>query len=403
MSRAEIDEIDALLRASELARTKVGERARKLYEEHDAVLSAMDRDLDVDKLAPARAVRARPGKDVPSAQHALLFHLAEGHAGATDAYAERQSKVPASAPPRAAPPPPEDAVVPKAPAYATPAEAKEWDEYYRFCARGALFSALDRGRETELELAQRLSAEVLGANDVDDWDDANVLAARRRRRAMENDVDKARRRQVADVTARFLAYEPRKTPVHGLEGKLRDCGLDLPSPADIVARAEADFLASRGLGPAALGATFLGSECGDAEPESSPKAAKKSKKLRAADAEARQQQKAADAEADRAARDARYRKATGVTEVEEMHAALARDAYVAVPMQRLPAAAGGGAVSAVVRGSTVRVDVAFPALEAYRRAEHDVAAYFMPSYTAHLSEPRAPPPPRRSTAPTRTP
>ena len=47
--------------------------------------------------------------------------------------------------------------MPPPPSYATDQEAKEWDDYYRYCARGALFKALDKGRMTELELGQELA------------------------------------------------------------------------------------------------------------------------------------------------------------------------------------------------------------------------------------------------------
>ena len=66
---------------------------------------------------------------------------------------------------------PEDAVVPPPPSYATESEAREWDDYYRYCARGALFQALDRGRMSELQLGQELAKIALEAESLPRYGD----------------------------------------------------------------------------------------------------------------------------------------------------------------------------------------------------------------------------------------
>ena len=73
-----------------------------------------------------------------------------------------------------------------------------------------------------------------------------------------------------------------------------------------------------------------------------------------------------------------------------------QDEHVASMMHELPSNPDGlidaqtgkaQLMSEIVAEHTVRVDLSFPSLESFRRAEHDVASYFMPDYSAHLSEP----------------
>ena len=74
----------------------------------------------------------------------------------------------------------------------------------------------------------------------------------------------------------------------------------------------------------------------------------------------------------------------------QMRRHIKRDKHVLDPMHQLPADPEGlprdMLFSAIAKEHTVSIDLAFPSLDAYRRSEHDVAAYFAPGYTAHLSE-----------------
>ena len=176
---ADIEEIDALLAASKRARTSVAERASKLMSEHAAVQRGFERELDREALRqkPKEKLKRRSGAD-----HALLFHLSH----APDQPADEAAAAAAERPRRRKPeesPPPDDAVIPPPPSYASETEAREWDEYYRFCARGALFKALDRGRDAEDGAARRL---------------AETMA----------ELDLRHARVICKVYARGKAYEP---------------------------------------------------------------------------------------------------------------------------------------------------------------------------------------------------
>jgi hypothetical protein len=74
----------------------------------------------------------------------------------------------------------------------------------------------------------------------------------------------------------------------------------------------------------------------------------------------------------------------------QMRRHIKKDKHVLDPMHQLPADPEGlprdMLFSDIAKEHTVSVDLAFPSLDAYRRSEHDVAAYFAPGYTAHLSE-----------------
>ena len=222
---ADIEEIDALLAASKRARTSVAERASKLMSEHAAVQRGFERELDREALRqkPKEKLKRRSGAD-----HALLFHLAH----APDQPADEAAAAAAERPRRRKPeesPPPDDAVIPPPPSYASETEAREWDEYYRFCARGALFKALDRGRDAEDGAARRLAetmAELEAApgwaalvGDVDDeadGEDADVAAEQaaevdaldETRRKREAELAAVRRASGAEIAARLDAYDP---------------------------------------------------------------------------------------------------------------------------------------------------------------------------------------------------
>ena len=74
----------------------------------------------------------------------------------------------------------------------------------------------------------------------------------------------------------------------------------------------------------------------------------------------------------------------------QMRRHIKRDKHWKDPMHQLPADPEGlprdMLFSTIAKEHTVSIDLAFPSLDAYRRSEHDVAAYFAPGYTAHLSE-----------------
>ena len=67
-----------------------------------------------------------------------------------------------------------------------------------------------------------------------------------------------------------------------------------------------------------------------------------------------------------------------------------RDKHVLDPMHQLPADPEGlpkrhaFSVNDCEGAYGIYWILAFPSLDAYRRSEHDVAAYFAPGYTAHL-------------------
>ncbi|KAH8098244.1 hypothetical protein JL720_1176 [Aureococcus anophagefferens] len=86
----------------------------------------------------------------------------------------------------------------------------------------------------------------------------------------------------------------------------------------------------------------------------------------------------------------------GASVAAEMAEIIKQDEHVASMMHELPSNPDGlidaqtgkaQLMSEIVAEHTVRVDLSFPSLESFRRAEHDVASYFMPDYSAHLSEP----------------
>lgn len=158
----DIEEIDALLAASQRARQSVSERASKLMQEHDIIQRNFKFELERETLQQKPRGRLRPKKTTrggSGADHALLFHLAEPSGGDEDAAGAEDAPAAKKAAVKLEPPP--DAIIPAAPSYASRTEAREWDEYYRFCARGALFKALDQGRATEAEICEGLSVKLI--------------------------------------------------------------------------------------------------------------------------------------------------------------------------------------------------------------------------------------------------
>ena len=134
----DIQEIDILLEASKRARESVADDAPKgLYEEHLATQRKFDQDMQRETL------QKKPGMAGPRADHALMFHLG----GNTDADAVPSAPGTATVKKKEDKPLPEDAIVPPPPSYATDQEAKEWDDYYRYCARGALFQGPGQGQD----------------------------------------------------------------------------------------------------------------------------------------------------------------------------------------------------------------------------------------------------------------
>ena len=169
----DIQEIDILLEASKRARESVADRAKGLYEEHLATQRKFDQDMQRETLS-----KKPGGMAGPRADHALMFHLG-GNTGAD--------------------------AVPSAPGTATVKRKKinryrrtpscphrrptlptkkrrEWDDYYRYCARGALFKAPRQGRMTELELGQELAKIAFEAESYRDTATTRSTTTRRRRK-----------------------------------------------------------------------------------------------------------------------------------------------------------------------------------------------------------------------------
>ncbi|KAH8062367.1 hypothetical protein JL722_3284 [Aureococcus anophagefferens] len=427
---ADIEEIDALLAASKRARTSVAERASKLMSEHAAVQRGFERELDRETLRqkPKEKLKRRSGAD-----HALLFHLARARTNPRTRPPPRRA-----AAPQAGSPPPDDAVIPPPPSYASETEAREWDEYYRFCARGALFKALDRGAagrraaalaETmaELEAAPGWAALVGDVDDEADGEDADLAAVRRA--------------SGAEIAARLDAYDPVGPRAPGHEHRLRDLGLKYrrrPRRREAEAvRASAARIARAASAPAPAAAVDDGPseeeraaalEADAREAAAAAAAAMKAlvheaalEALESLSAQTESQSLASGESASASSHSGKHhhhhrhhhKKAPGspgshhgshhghhhlpgASVAAEMAEIIKQDEHVASMMHELPSNPDGlidaqtgkaQLMSEIVAEHTVRVDLSFPSLESFRRAEHDVASYFMPDYSAHLSEP----------------
>lgn len=220
---------------------------------------------------------------------------------------------------------PADGVIPPAPAQASREEATEWEAYYRYCARGALLRALEENRDAEAELRRRAEGDV----------DA------------KRQLDEERRKHWAEVQSRFAAYDVRTVSVPGHDQRLAELDLRYPAPSDIVARVEAEYY-GRDTTPVEL------------EPRRVEKKRPRKKLV--------------------------CRKKKPSPRVEDPAATVASDATMLVPMQDLPMSRPE-TLKGSLREHAHPVDVRFPSLDSYRRAEHDDAPYFMEGYKAHLSPP----------------
>lgn len=374
-------EIDTLLAASRRARESVADRSSGLYEEHLATQRKFDLELQRETL------KGKPGMaTTPRADHSLMFHLgANQESDDVQATTPTKGKVKKDALQL-----PEDAVVPPPPAYASESEAKEWDDYYRYCARGALFKALDKGRMTELELGQKLAQLALEAdalprygNEDDYYDETSpeVLLELARIRDVDGRVKTSRThlyrtRKVAydEIKGRLDAYGPKKIRDPGFPKRMRDLGLRLPTGPALVKEAEAEYALQKAREKAEARLKFapapvpseLYDEYYEEDFQETPRELH-APELTAADIVERQARVAG-----------------------QMSRHIKRDKHVMQPLHRLPADPQGlpkdALFSHIAAEHTVSVDLAFPSLDAYRRSEHDVAAYFAPGYTAHLSE-----------------
>ena len=306
--------------------------------------------------------------------------------------------------------------------YASEAEAREWDEYYRYKARGALFQALDEGRATELEMAQALARLALERDKFDkpDVEDlakpgaalayARGAVSRRRdvrsrgrfrrrgnqRRPRETastprryarysdadgkakdakkDLERHRRTRDREVTARLEAYGPSSKKDPSFHHRLRELGLDLPSGAALVREAEAEHAARRreearrlkAAAPAPARFEEAWDDAYDDDAYDDEPAVLKSTPR--------------EAPPDLTASEIAERQ--GRVQVE-MAGIIRRDPHVRAPMHQLPADPEGIVDGAgrerplrdLAREHTVKVDPSFPSLDSYRRTEHDVAAY----------------------------
>ena len=245
----DIQEIDILLEASKRARESVADRSRGLYEEHLATQRKFDQDMQRETLSK------KPGMAGPRADHALMFHLG----GNTDADAVPSAPGTAPLKKKEDKPLPEDAIVPPPPSYATDQEAKEWDDYYRYCARGALFKALDKGRMTELELGQELAKIALEAESLPRYGDdeeyydetaPQVLLDLARIRDVDERLGKskaklykARKSSYDEVKQRLDAYGPKKIKDPGMAQRTRLCGKQSSSALQfVVSRGRSEVL-----------------------------------------------------------------------------------------------------------------------------------------------------------------
>ena len=235
----DIREIDILLEASKRARESVADRAKGLYEEHLATQRKFDTEMQRETLSK------KPGLRV---DHSLMFHLGGNNdedIPAAPGTAQTKKKEVVQLP--------EDAVVPPPPSYATESEAREWDDYYRYCARGALFQALDRGRMSELQLGQELAKIALEAESLPRYGDdeeyydetapevlldlARIRDVDTRLGKSKTKLYKARRSAYDEVKQRLDAYGPKKIKDPGMAQRMRDLGLRLPTGPALVQEA----------------------------------------------------------------------------------------------------------------------------------------------------------------------
>ena len=117
-------------------------------------------------------------------------------------------------------------------------EARERDDYYRYCARGALFKPWTRGRMTELEIGQELAKIALEAESLPRYGDdeeyydetaPEVLMDLARIRDVDDRLGKsktklykARRSAYDEVRQRLDAYGPKKIKDPGMAQRMRD-------------------------------------------------------------------------------------------------------------------------------------------------------------------------------------
>ncbi|KAH8067575.1 hypothetical protein JL721_7417 [Aureococcus anophagefferens] len=320
-------------------------------------------------------------------------------------------------------PPPDDAVIPPPPSYASETEAREWDEYYRFCARGALFKALDRGRDAEDGAARRLAetmAELEAApgwaalvGDVDDeadGEDADVAAEQaaevdaldETRRKREAELAAVRRASGAEIAARLDAYDPVGPRAPGHEHRLRDLGLNEEErAAALEADAREAAAAPRAMKALVHEAALEALESLSAQTESQSLASGESASASSHSGKhhhhhRHHHKKAPGSPGSHHGSHHGHHHLPGASVAAEMAEIIKQDEHVASMMHELPSNPDGlidaqtgkaQLMSEIVAEHTVRVDLSFPSLESFRRAEHDVASYFMPDYSAHLSEP----------------
>lgn len=238
-------------------------------------------------------------------------------------------------------------------------KSEEWEHRHR--ARCALLRVMEECWRSEQELADKLVAEDSKKNALDQ-------------------LDRTRIRNRERLRARFDAYETKPSSIPGHQERMRKLKLNFPSPAEIVASVEAKFRNNFSIPtPSKTMTTSLGnSDYAREALVSAPLAAAAAVAVAAPPPRTTSK---------------KLKKTKPGASIELEMAALAlNDPTLGLPMQDLPSTSHEEdgkpqLLSTCVKTHAHALDLSFPALESYHRADQDSAGYYMPGYTAHLGEP----------------
>lgn len=355
--KEELREVEALLESSERAQKAVAERAELVMSRHEATERAFALSLD-------GAQNPHRGGEV---DHSLLFHLRRASCTGTKyGDGEEEGRARSCGARRGTPPgTPADEVVQRRQARTSKTEANDCEEYHRFCARRDLLNAMDASRSAEQELTECIAAFSTKVREAQrNTDSVRVAGLEASKQAALHKLERKQAATWSELQARFVAYETRAPSAPGHEARLRELGLDFPSPAEIMARVEAEY----------RGKTILEGLPVEAPAAGVPKTTKLVVSKKTKKETSRQ---------------------AGAWVATEMAATAAHDPTLKLRMHELPADPRGVVdvdgkpmrVSECVAANAHAFDLNFPALDSYRRAEHDTAPYFMPGYRKHLAQP----------------